>query len=289
MLKPVVLLWLLLLNTSVVLAGEASPLLPFSNNGYRLTVASDNTAADESPAATTEKAADSRDCTALGYKITLFSPCPGEDGRRLWRQTKILGVATFGVAAAIALMPESVSKWNKDEYQSGDIFKNWRENVKEGPVWDTDVWYLNYIAHPYFGGAYYQMARKSGYNQWNSFVYSALMSTFFWEYGIEAFAETPSLQDLVVTPLGGWVYGEWAYHKEKAIRANGNKAMGSRFLGSIALFILDPVGKIDDWCCVSKNVEVTALNIAYWPARPNSNSLNGARDYWGLKFSVQFR
>ncbi|WP_422121346.1 DUF3943 domain-containing protein [Photobacterium damselae] len=26
------------------------------------------------------------------------------------------------------------------------------------------------------------------------------MSTVYWEYGVEAFAEVPSIQDLVVTP-----------------------------------------------------------------------------------------
>jgi uncharacterized protein DUF3943 len=231
---------------------------------------------------------DNRDCNNLGYKVTLFSPCGDEDATRLWRQTKIMMVAGFGVAATIAMLPEDISGWEKGVYERGDLARQWYENVKAGPVWDNDVWVINYIGHPYFGGVYYQASRKSGYNQWNSFTYAALMSTFYWEYGLEAFAEVPSIQDLFVTPIGGWVYGEWAYNKEKEIRRNGNLAMGSEFWGGAALFFLDPIGVIDDWCCVSKKVEVTAFNITRWPAQQYSAEVNPGKDYWGIKFAVQF-
>jgi len=176
------------------------------------------------------------------YRITLFSPGQGEDGERLWSQTKLMFGLGLGVAGFIALLPEDISNWEKDPGES--LLKKWGDNVKDGPVWDEDVWYINYIGHPYFGGVYYQVARKSGYNQWNSFMYSALMSTFYWEYGLEAFAEVPSIQDLIVTPVGGWVYGEWAYNKEKEIRSNGGLVWGSRGWGNTALFFLDPVDTI---------------------------------------------
>lgn len=229
-----------------------------------------------------------RDCNNLGYEVTLFSPCGDEDATRLWRQTKIMAVAGVGVAAFIAVLPEDVSGWEKGTWERGELLDQWYENVKDGPVWDEDVWYINLIGHPYFGGVYYIGARKSGYNQWNSFTYTALMSTFYWEYGLEAFAEVPSIQDLFVTPIGGWLYGEWAYHKEKEIRHNGNLAMGSEFWGSIALFMLDPVGTLDSWCCVSKKVEVTALSIARWPAQQYSPEVNPGKDYWGVKLAVEF-
>ena len=229
-----------------------------------------------------------RDCSALTYEVTLFIPCEGEDSQRLWRQTKIIAVAGIGVVVIISLLPEDTSKWGDSKHDSEKVLKGWYENVKAGPVWDDDKWYLNIIGHTYFGGVYYQAARKSGYNQWNSFTYSALMSTFYYEYGIEALAEVPSIQDLVVTPIGGWIYGEWAYHKEKEIKKNGNLAMGSEFWGGVALFFLDPVGVIDDWCCVSKKVEVTAFNIAHWPAQQYSYDVNPGKDYWSIKFAMQF-
>lgn len=174
------------------------------------------------------------------YQISIFSAEHGEDKARLWSQTKSIFGYGFGVIGIIALLPEDISNWDKEE----GIFNKWSENVTEGPVWDRDNGPLNLIGHPYFGGVYYQSARKSGYRQWDAFIYSAMMSTFYWEYGIEAFAEVPSIQDLVITPVLGWTYGEWAYTTEMAIRADNNEVWGSSFLGSTALALLDPVDSL---------------------------------------------
>ena len=171
------------------------------------------------------------------FQISLFSPNNGEDGARLWSQTKSVFVYGFGVIGVIALLPEDISKWDKEQ----GIFNKWTDNVKNGPVWDRDNFNLNYIGHPYFGGLYYQAARKSGYRQWDSFIYAAVMSSFYWEFGIEAFAEVPSIQDLVVTPLLGWTFGEWAFTTEMDIRAKNDTLFGSSFLGTTALILLDPV------------------------------------------------
>ena len=174
------------------------------------------------------------------YQVSIFSPKNGEDGERLWSQTKSIFGYGFGVIGVIALLPEDISNWDKEE----GIFNKWGENVTAGPVWDRDNGPLNLIGHPYFGGVYYQSARKSGYRQWDAFVYSTLMSTFYWEYGIESFAEVPSIQDLVITPVLGWAYGEWAYTTEMSIRADNNEVWGSTMLGSTALALLDPVDSL---------------------------------------------
>ncbi|HSR87334.1 MAG TPA: DUF3943 domain-containing protein [Pontiella sp.] len=174
------------------------------------------------------------------YRITLFTPQNGEDGQRLWSQTKSVVFYGFGVAGFLAALPKQATGWDVDP----SLLDNWGNNVKEGPVWDQDNWAYNYIGHTYFGGVYYQVARKSGYRQWDSFIYSLLMSTFYWEYGIESFAEIPSVQDLAVTPLLGWVYGEWAYQQELRIREQNGEVFGSKSLGNIYLFLLDPVDSL---------------------------------------------
>ncbi|RDV28928.1 DUF3943 domain-containing protein [Alteromonas aestuariivivens] len=180
------------------------------------------------------------DYFANPYRVSLFSQDHGENGDRLWSQTKSMFGYGLGVIAVLYAMPEDFTNWDKN----GEVLGKWSENVKEVAVWDRDVWYINYIGHPYFGGVYYQVARKSGYRQWDSFVYAALMSTFYWEYGVEAFAERPSLQDLVATPVGGWLWGEWMYRTEMDIRANGGELWGSKGWGSTALFLLDPVDSL---------------------------------------------
>ena len=241
-------------------------------------------------AAKEKKEKSKRDCDALVYEVTLFNPCPGENRKRLWQQTKVVFVGGFAVMGFILLLPEDISKWDKSEIGKGDLIEKWWENVKAGPVWDTDKWYINWIGHPYFGGVYYQGARKSGYNQWNSMVYSALMSTFYWEYGVEAFAEVPSIQDLVITPLGGWIYGEWAHHKEQEIRARGGTALGSKTWGSISLFLLDPLGAIDTWVRKKSNrkIQEAVFHLAHSPVVPVGNGVVIKYDHWEVKLALKF-
>ena len=175
------------------------------------------------------------------YQVSLFNSSNGEDSERLLSQTYSIFGLGVGVIGVLAMMPTEITNWETDDIELG---KKWVDNVTAGPVWDRDDIVLNYLMHPYFGGVYYQSARKSGYRQWDAFIYSTVMSTFFWEYGIEAFAETPSLQDLVVTPVLGWAYGEWAYTTEQDIWADGGTVLGSEYLGNTALFFLDPVDSL---------------------------------------------
>lgn len=174
------------------------------------------------------------------------------DLARLQSQTGLMfgmGLATAGILWA---MPESVSKWDMEGVTAETMLQKWWDNVSSGPVWDQDEWYLNYIMHPYDGGVYYQIARNSGYSQWDSFVYTTLMSTFFWEYGFEAFAEVPSIQDLIVTPVGGWLYGEWAYKTENVIKSNDYMVLGTKWLGYASVFLLDPIN------CIAEGINSVA-------------------------------
>ncbi len=100
------------------------------------------------------------------YQISIFSPENGEDGARLWSQTSSIFAYGFGIIGIIALLPEDVSNWDKDD----GIFNKWSDNVKDGPVWDRDTGMLNFVGHPYFGGVYYQVGRKSGYPKWDAFM-----------------------------------------------------------------------------------------------------------------------
>ena len=70
---------------------------------------------------------------------------------------------------------------------------------------------------------------------------------FFWEYGVEAFAEIPSWQDIFVTPFFGAVVGEIMLEQEQDIIDSGGEVLGSIFVGDITLFLLNPVGHIHGW------------------------------------------
>lgn len=155
--------------------------------------------------------------------------------------TLILGGTLVG-AGVLYLMPESVTNWDKNEIKN--LGANWARKTARGPVVDSDDWFLNWITHPYWGAVYYMQPRVAGYSWAESALYSVLASAFFWEYGVEAFAETPSWQDLVITPAIGSMFGELFYQASLKIHQNQNTLLGSRFLGKSALLLMDPVGFI---------------------------------------------
>ncbi len=180
------------------------------------------------------------------YRTPISFDGLSERQQKLAKQTRnftALGAAAIGL---LWVMPESVSKWDKEEITSTGLGNKWKENVKEGPVVDKDDWVINYIGHPISGAAYYTVARHAGFNKMESFGYSVMMSTFFWEYGFEAFAETPSIQDLLITPIIGSLMGEAMYSMGQKIENNDGKLFGSEKVGSFAMALMNPAGAMLD-------------------------------------------
>lgn len=168
--------------------------------------------------------------------------------KNIVNDTRNLAYSMVGAMGILWAMPESFTKWDKEKIRNskGGIFSEYADNIRKGPVVDKDDWAVNFIGHPVSGAAYYTMARHAGYSPMQSFGYSVLMSTFFWEYGVEAFAEVPSIQDLILTPVIGSLLGELFYTWSKSIEANGGEVLGSKRLGKIALVLLNPMGSLSD-------------------------------------------
>lgn len=173
------------------------------------------------------------------YSRTLSMP----DKRGLVYNTAALygaGVVTLGV---LELLPENATAWNKSKLRETPLFERWWKHVSHGPVWDHDNAVFNYLLHPYGGAAYFMSGRTRGLNMWQAALYSAAVSTIFWEYGIEAFMEYPSIQDLIITPVVGSVLGECFYMVKRHIVADGYCLWGSRFLGGLVAWLVDPVNE----------------------------------------------
>ncbi len=178
---------------------------------------------------------------ALPYSRDLSVP----NWKRLWTNTAVLGGAFVGTLLVLECLPEDATTWNRAELQKTPLFKRWYEHViKDGPEWDHDNPIFNYVLHPYAGAAYFMAARSCGFNFYQSLLYSATISTVGWEFGIEAFMERPSIQDLFITPLAGSIIGEGFYRLKRDIVDNNYELFGSRFLGGVACFLLDPVNEV---------------------------------------------
>ncbi len=206
--------------------------------------------------------------------------CP--DYKRMWTNTGVLfagGLATLGV---LEMLPEGSTAWNKEELRKTPFLKRWSMHVRKGPVWDKDDFIFNYVLHPYAGAAYYMSARSLGFNMLGSFLYCTGISTIFWEYGIEAFMEIPSIQDLIITPVSGIVLGEAFYKLKRHIVNNGYRLFDSKVLGNIVAFIIDPVNEVIGLFAGNpcrKLSQKTNMCCTPWISTINGNS-------FGLTFSL---
>jgi hypothetical protein len=160
------------------------------------------------------------------------------DWKGIGRDTAFLLGYEVVFAGILYLLPESVTAWT-DEQKKATINK-WWENV-QNPVWDQDKWWINYIGHPYFGAVYYIRARERGFGGFGSFCYSALLSAFY-EFGIEAFFEPPSYQDLIVTPVGGFLVGKYIF---EPIRDKIKAKPELKWYDHAGLILTDPLGALN--------------------------------------------
>lgn len=178
------------------------------------------------------------------YKLPYSVTGNSYDWHRLWINTATLSSAFVGTLLVLECLPEDATSWNRAELQDVPLFKRWHNHViKKGPEWDHDKFYFNYILHPYAGAAYFMVARSCGFNFWKSTLYSSIVSTVGWEFGIEAFMERPSIQDIFVTPIVGSCIGEGFYHVKRWLVDNDYRLLGSPFWGGILAFLVDPVNE----------------------------------------------
>lgn len=164
----------------------------------------------------------------------------------LVEKSAYVGAVDVGIILLMKQLPASFTKWTAESRTEDMPLKQWQKNVTTPPVIDKDTPSVN-ISHAYSGSGYYTLCRNTpGFtgpemrHKFECLMYAVVMSTF-WEYGPEAFLEIPSIQDLIVTPLGGAVLGEMFYLLQKKIAANGGELFGSKLLGRIVTVLLNPL------------------------------------------------
>jgi len=193
--------------------------------------------------------------------------------KKVLEDTAYLQLTLITAIGVLAALPESISKWDLSALEDQSLSERWKENVNAGPVWDEDDFFINYVGHPVSGAWYYTMARNDGLEPWDSFMYSFFISTFVWEYGYEAFAEIPSIQDLFSTPVIGSMMGEYFYYLQGVLDKNNGLVFDSKYLGNLSYFFIDPFGNIAKGIGNFLNLSVTMRFQTYQPYNSINQSL----------------
>ena len=119
------------------------------------------------------------------------------------------------------------NSWNRTAIKSGFPWGN-------GWKWDNDRFGNNFFLHPYTGAGYFNSARASGYNFWESSIF-----VFGGAYTYKLFGENgwpdgkPERNDLIATTLGGMFAGEVLYRLSSIAldeRTVGAERYGREFL-----------------------------------------------------------
>jgi len=218
---------------------------------------------------------------------------------RIVKELAYMQVFAIGTIGVIAILPENVSQWTNEDKQFTDVqdlLKKHADNIAKGPVWDNDDWAVNYIGHPVAGSYFYVWGRQAGLSWQESAMLTTLMSTFFWEYGWEAFAETPSTQDLIVTPLLGSILGEGTNYLYNCIMDNDGKIYDMKWLGSIGRGLLNPIGEMNKYLDSAFELGHIEIGIDYSYAQNTgnyqlhniNNDVGMIQSYFKLNFSLKY-
>lgn len=205
---------------------------------------------------------------------------PFRDWEGLKRDTWYFLGGQFLVLAVLYVGPEDLSGWSEEQKETYS-FRRYRRNIGSITV-DEDKWWVNYVLHPYWGGAYYVRARERGYGDDEAFWYSALLSTLF-EYGPESLFEQPSVQDLIFTPVLGYYVGGYFMDVRRRIRAR--EAAGHEpGVGARTLMVLtDPLGTMSGLIDGMLGFEGEVAVAPFFVAPAQVSALHGGETVAGMQ------
>ena len=156
------------------------------------------------------------------------SPEKEEHLKTLIQLSAILGFATYKYYQNLVV--------NEVDFD----YPNFSSKIKDtligtkGWTFDTNKEIYN-TGHALAGVMYYQTARNNGYKPLKSFAIT-FGASLYWEV-IGEFKEKASINDQIITPIGGAILGEVGYQLSRAIR---NKS--SNILAQLFASFVDPMG-----------------------------------------------
>lgn len=108
------------------------------------------------------------------------------------------------------------------------------DNFREGFEWDSDLFSINQVGHPYQGGLYHAGARAVGFGFWESLPYT-ILGSLQWEMFMEN--NRPSVNDFITTTFGGVALGEALFRLASVVLDDSTTGGGraAREAGALAL------------------------------------------------------
>ena len=185
------------------------------------------------------------------------------------RQRPLLAV---GQTLFINLFVNRFDAWAlREDWAINAGAQSWSRNIRLGWEWDENNFTTNLFAHPYHGSLYFNAGRANGLDYWESATL-ALLGSWTWEYFGES--NRPSLNDFVMTSIGGFALGEMFHRVSATIR--DNRAAGrARLWREIAAPAVRPHGR-------GEPADPRAMDRPRaQPTRARSRRVPPARARWG--------
>lgn len=121
----------------------------------------------------------------------------------LWTERSFIAPSNFKRLYSTSLFSylHNVTGWQgcKGTKARNNLCSTPRKSLFDPPLDDGDSFVTNYIEHPLAGMAFYLYFRARGYDRVTSGFGSFLLSALF-EYTIEGWQQSPSFNDVIVTP-----------------------------------------------------------------------------------------
>ncbi len=148
-------------------------------------------------------------------------PYQSVSSRDVWRSVGMTQLYNLTMSSILLAMPAEVSNWDTDTKFDWTRIKNqYVSSFTRPPVLDNDMFFINYIGHPYQGAFYYNSLRSKGATITQSALFN-FSQILLWEYVWEGGMEQPSIQDLITTPIIGSILGELAHRATIGMKKKG--------------------------------------------------------------------
>jgi hypothetical protein len=113
-----------------------------------------------------------------------------------------------------------------------------RDNLVNGPRFDNDPIFVNFLGHPYQGAVAFGFVRSAGVGFWGASLYT-LIADAAWEWLAEV--QAPSINDLVESGPAASLWGEALFRTSRLVLyPRGGENVALRFLRILFAFAIDP-------------------------------------------------